>query len=144
MSVKLVSITKPLIEGIQTPDEFIAYVARVSNPSNQLNTLTSNKLLRYLINNKHWSPFELVHLTMEIETTRDIGRQILRHRSFTFQEFSQRYADPTKSLGFMKRECRLQDNKNRQNSIETDNEKLSTEWERVQNHILDEIKRVVS
>jgi thymidylate synthase (FAD) len=99
-------------------DEFIAYVARVSNPSNQNNTLTSHKLLKYLAKHQHWSPFEMVHICMEIETTRDIARQILRHRSFSFQEFSQRYADPTKDMGFITREARLQDTKNRQNSVE--------------------------
>lgn len=138
MNVKLVSITKPLVDGINTPDEFIAYVARVSNPSNQLNTMTAPKLLQYLIKNNHWSPFELVHLTMEIETTRDIGRQILRHRSFTFQEFSQRYADPTQSLGFHTREPRLQDRKNRQDSIEIDdpNGELRTDWFKHLNNVL--------
>ena len=115
------AVTKPLInnnEGPLTVDEFIAYVARVSNPSNQNNTLTAPKLLRYLAKHKHWSPFEMVNIVMEIETTRDIARQILRHRSFSFQEFSQRYADPTQDLGFVTREARLQDTKNRQNSIE--------------------------
>jgi thymidylate synthase (FAD) len=99
-------------------DEFVAYVARVSNPSNQSNSLTATKLLKYLAKNKHWSPFEMVNVVMEINTTRDIARQILRHRSFFFQEFSQRYADPTSDLGFTIREARLQDTKNRQNSIE--------------------------
>ena len=101
-----------------TVDEFVAYVARVSNPSNQTNSLTATKLLKYLAKNKHWSPFEMVNVVMEINTTRDIARQILRHRSFFFQEFSQRYADPTSDLGFTMREARLQDTKNRQNSIE--------------------------
>ena len=128
MSVKLVAITKPLVEGLETADEFIAYCARVSNPSNQMNSETSSKLIRYLIKHKHWSPFEQVSCTMEIETTRDIGRQILRHRSFAFQEFSQRYADPTKGLGFITRECRLQDPKNRQNSIEVDDKQLAEDW----------------
>jgi thymidylate synthase (FAD) len=109
-------------------DEFIAYVARVSNPSNQNNTLTATKLLKYLAKHKHWSPFEMVNVVMEIETTRDIARQILRHRSFSFQEFSQRYADPTQDLGFVTREARLQDQKNRQNSIETDDKELAYEW----------------
>jgi thymidylate synthase (FAD) len=139
-SVKLVSITKPLIEGIETADEFIAYVARVSNPSNQFNTETAPKLLKYLINNHHWSPFELVHLTMEIETTRDIARQILRHRSFTFQEFSQRYADPTTELGFNDREARLQDAKNRQNSIETNDENLRLYWYHAQQSLISNAK----
>jgi thymidylate synthase (FAD) len=136
-SVKLVSITKPLIEGVETADEFIAYVARVSNPSNQLNTETAPKLLKYLIKNHHWSPFELVHLTMEIETTRDIARQILRHRSFTFQEFSQRYADPTQSLGFTSREPRLQDPNNRQNSVENDNEAMRQHWFAMQQEMIE-------
>jgi thymidylate synthase (FAD) len=113
-------------------NDFIAYVARVSNPSNQNNTETSQKLLKYLVKNKHWSPFEMVHVTMEINTTRDIARQILRHRSFSFQEFSQRYADPTKDLGFVTREARLQDTKNRQNSIETEDNNLQQVWELMQ------------
>ena len=121
---KIVAITKPLVEGINTADEFIAYCARVSNPGNQHNTLTAPKLISYCIKKRHWSVFEQVSVTIEIETTRDIGRQILRHRSFSFQEFSQRYADPTKDLGFQFREARLQDPKNRQNSIATDDEFL--------------------
>src|SRR5438045_9671279 len=118
-TAKIVALTQPIIDGVATTGDFVAYAARVSNPSNQLNTGTSDKLLKYLAKNKHWSPFEMVHITMEIETTRDIARQILRHRSFAFQEFSQRYADPTKDLGLIdNREARLQDQKNRQNSIE--------------------------
>jgi len=105
----------------KSPEDAIVYMARVSNPSNQNNFESSDKLIRYLIKNRHWSPFEMVHIVMEINTTRDIGRQILRHRSFSFQEFSQRYADPTKAFGFTNlREARLQDLKNRQNSIEMD------------------------
>ena len=126
MKVQLISFSQPIFP--MSPDEFIAYVARVSNPSNQNNTETSSKLLKYLVNNKHWSVFEMAHVTMEIETTRDIARQILRHRSFSFQEFSQRYADPTKDLGFKVREARLQDTKNRQNSIEVEDRKLHYEW----------------
>jgi thymidylate synthase (FAD) len=103
-----------------TAEEFIAYTARVSNPSNQHNTLTAPKLLKYLISHKHWSPFEMVSVTMDIETTRDIAHQIVRHRSFSFQEFSQRYADPTKDMGFVTREARFQDHKNRQNSIDVE------------------------
>lgn len=118
-SARIIALTQPTEE--MSVDEFIAYVARVSNPSNQNNTLTANKLIRYLAKHKHWSPFEMVHIVMEINTTRDIARQILRHRSFTFQEFSQRYADPTGDLGFSIREARLQDTKNRQNSIELGN-----------------------
>lgn len=115
--VKVEAVTRPINEKM-TVDEFVAYVARVSNPSNQTNSLTATKLLKYLAKNKHWSPFEMVNVVMEINTTRDIARQILRHRSFFFQEFSQRYADPTGDLGFTTREARLQDVKNRQNSIE--------------------------
>jgi thymidylate synthase (FAD) len=118
MTVKLIAITQPTIEGCTTAEELVAYCARVSNPANQNNHTTSSKLVRYLINNQHWSPLEMVHLVMEITTTRDIARQILRHRSFSFQEFSQRYADPTQDLGFTSREARLQDTKNRQNSTE--------------------------
>jgi len=132
-SAKIISISKPLIEGIETAEDFIAYTARVSNPSNQMNLQTSEKLLKYLIRNKHWSPFEMVSVTMQIDTTRDIARQILRHRSFSFQEFSQRYADPTKDLGFVFREARNQDTKNRQNSIETDDKQLSENWQAMQN-----------
>jgi thymidylate synthase (FAD) len=123
-TAKIVAVTQPKINQIHpfeapmTADEFIAYVARVSNPSNQNNALTAPKLLKYLAKHKHWSPFEMVDIVMEINTTRDIGRQVLRHRSFSFQEFSQRYADPTKDMGFVTREARLQDTKNRQNSIE--------------------------
>ena len=128
MKVKIVAITKPLVEGINTADEFIAYTARVSNPSNQMNTLTAPKLISYCIKKRHWSVFEQVSATIEIETTRDIGRQILRHRSFSFQEFSQRYADPTQDLGFETRKARLQDLKNRQNSIDTYDEFLEAKW----------------
>lgn len=128
-TAKIVAFSNPVIEGLSSPGDFVAYAARVSNPSNQLNTQTSEKLLKYLAKNKHWSPFEMVHVTMEIETTRDIARQILRHRSFSFQEFSQRYADPTGDLGFIEdREARLQDIKNRQNSIEIDNAPLQREF----------------
>jgi thymidylate synthase (FAD) len=108
--------------------DIIAFCARVSNPSNQSNTETNEKLIRYLIKNKHWSPLEMVSVCLEIETTRDIARQILRHRSFTFQEFSQRYADPVKDLSFTYRDARLQDTKNRQNSIETEDYSLQLEW----------------
>jgi len=127
----VVAITQPVIKNeagdILTVDEFIAYVARVSNPSNQFNTLTAPKLIQYLIKNKHWSPFEMAHVVVEVNTTRDIGRQILRHRSFSFQEFSQRYADP-RQLGLTTREARLQDTKNRQNSIEINDEELQKAW----------------
>jgi thymidylate synthase (FAD) len=130
---KIVAITNPLIEGVESADKFIAYAARVSNPSNQMNTGTSEKLLRYCIKNKHFSIFEMVNVVMTVETTRDIARQILRHRSFSFQEFSQRYADPTKDLGFVTREARLQDTKNRQNSIEVEDDlELMSEWNKRQ------------
>ena len=115
--------------------DIIAFCARVSNPSNQSNTETNEKLIRYLIKNKHWSPFEMVTVCLEITTTRDIARQILRHRSFSFQEFSQRYADPTKDLNFVTREARLQDPKNRQNSIETDDIGLNLNWETQQSYV---------
>lgn len=140
---KIIAITEPKIWTDSpgepqklTVDEFIAYVARVSNPSNQNNTLTASKLLKYLAKHKHWSPFEMVNVVMEINTTRDIARQILRHRSFYFQEFSQRYADPTKDLGFETREARIQDEKNRQNSIEYDNPELQTAWQKKQEEVI--------
>ena len=140
---RIVAVTQPVNigEADMNVDEFIAYVARVSNPSNQSNHLTANKLLRYLAKHKHWSPFEMVNVVMEINTTRDIARQILRHRSFSFQEFSQRYADPTKDLGFVIREARLQDQKNRQNSIESDDIKLQKEWREIQDFIKDTVSR---
>ena len=124
----------------RTPEEAIVYMARVSNPSNQNNFEDSEKLIRYLIQNKHWSPFEMVHVVMEIHTTRDIARQILRHRSFSFQEFSQRYANPVESLSHQLREARLQDKKNRQNSIESDNEGLQSEWEMKQTSVMNNAK----
>jgi thymidylate synthase (FAD) len=136
-SAKIVAITNPLIEGVHTADQFIAYAARVSNPSNQINSETSEKLLRYCIRNKHFSVFEMVNVVMSVETTRDIARQILRHRSFSFQEFSQRYADPTKDLGFVTRKARLQDTKNRQNSIEVEDQDLQDWWWRQQSGVWD-------
>lgn len=136
MTVKLIGITKPYIEGINTTEEFIAYVARVSNPNNQGNNDTAVKLLKYLINNKHWSPFEMASMVVEINTTRDIARQILRHRSFSFQEFSQRYAKAT-DLGFTIRAARLQDSKNRQNSIEVAGDSdLEFDWHIKQQNVL--------
>jgi len=126
-----VSVKKPDIEHL------IAYCARVSNPDNQNNSATSEKLIKYLVKNKHWSPLEMVNACLEIETTRDIGRQILRHRSFSFQEFSQRYADPTKDLDFVTREARLQDDKNRQNSIETEDDILQNQWEMRQKSLIE-------
>lgn len=147
MKVKLVSYSQPTEEfrnqNVDDALDLVAYCARVSNPSNQFNTETSEKLIKYLIKHQHWSPLEMVSACMEIETTRDIARQILRHRSFSFQEFSQRYADPTKELGesFVIREARFQDTKNRQNSVEFDlNDEeqrlLAIEWERAQKRVL--------
>jgi len=147
MKVKLVSFSQPTEEfssvGVDNVQELIAYCARVSNPANQLNTETSEKLIRYLIKHQHWSPLEMVNACLELETTRDIARQILRHRSFSFQEFSQRYADPTAELesAFTLREARLQDTKNRQNSVELDQSSeeqrlLAIEWERAQKRVL--------
>jgi thymidylate synthase (FAD) len=127
--VNLIGITKPsAYTDCTSANELVAWAARVSNPSNQNNTQTAGKLVKYLINNKHFSPLEMVHVVMNISTTRDIARQILRHRSFSFQEYSQRYADPTKDLGFVTRDARLQDPKNRQNSVETDDARLQEEW----------------
>ena len=145
MKVKLVSYSQPAgeIEGLNDVQDLIAYAARVSNPSNQLNTETSTKLLNYLAKHKHWSPFEMVSACLEIETTRDIARQILRHRSFSFQEFSQRYADPTKDLDFEIREARLQDENNRQNSVSLDPEnneehaRLMITWDEMQQEVID-------
>ena len=130
MKARLISYSKPP-EDLYVGDnvqELIAYTARVSNPSNQDNTETSERLLRYHIREKHWSPFEMVSACLEVETTRDIARQLLRHRSFSFQEFSQRYADPTKDLKFQLKDARLQDTKNRQNSIVVKNAELQLEW----------------
>ena len=141
MKVKLISYSKPTeevnSEGIEDAQELVAFCARVSNPSNQLNTETSEKLISYLIKNAHWSPLEMVSACLEIETTRDIARQMLRHRSFSFQEFSQRYANPVKDLEFVTREARLQDPKNRQNSIETDNSEIVSEWNSKQNEVIE-------
>lgn len=124
--VKLIALSQPsAVTDCNTAGELVAYTARVSNPANQNNTKTASKLLGYLIREDHWSPFEMVHLTMEITTTRDIARQIIRHRSFAFQEFSQRYAEQT---NFTTRECRLQDEKNRQNSVQTDDRVLKEWW----------------
>ena len=131
--VNLIALSKPsAITDCKTAADLIAYTARVSNPSNQNNTATAPKLLRYLIREQHWSPFEMVHMTMEIKTTRDIARQILRHRSFSFQEFSQRYAVATE---FETREARLQDEKNRQNSVETDDRDLNEWWQMQQKKV---------
>lgn len=146
MRATLISYSKPSGEmlsiGLEDIQDLVAYCARVSNPSNQLNTGTSEKLIKYLIKHKHFSPLEMVSVCMEIETTRDIARQMLRHRSFSFQEFSQRYADPTKDLDFVIREARLQDTKNRQNSIELDKENdghaiLAGAWRNKQEQLIE-------
>jgi thymidylate synthase (FAD) len=139
MNVKLIGVTAPYA-GHNSAEDMIVYMARVSNPSNQDMTRGDEKLIRYLIKNQHWSPMEMINVVMEISTTRDIARQILRHRSFSFQEFSQRYADPTKDLGFDLREARLQDTKNRQNSIETEDSKLKSEWLVKQMNVISEAK----
>ena len=142
MKVNLLSYSQPTQEfknlGIADAQELIAYCARVSNPSNQFNTETSEKLIKYLIKHQHWSPLEMVRACIEITTTRDIARQILRHRSFAFQEFSQRYADPTKDLNFVIREARLQDTKNRQNSISTNDTELQAWWDAKQKWIIEQ------
>jgi len=142
--VNLIALSKPsAITDSHTAGDLIAYTARVSNPSNQNNTQSAPKLLRYLIREEHWSPFEMVHMTLEINTTRDIARQILRHRSFSFQEFSQRYADPTEDLSFQTREARLQDTKNRQNSIELEDGDGTVDkhlWESAQKSIITQAK----
>jgi len=140
MKVKLVSYSQPTSEMMDSEvddiQELVAFCAKVSNPSNQINKETSEKLIKYLIKHAHWSPLEMVSACLEIETTRDIARQILRHRSFSFQEFSQRYADPTNDLAFEVRQARLQDTKNRQNSVETDNEELQETWVDVQSDVI--------
>jgi thymidylate synthase (FAD) len=151
MIVKLISYSQQAIDPSKQ-DEFefdlpnlqdlVAYCARVSNPSNQSNSETSERLIKYLIKHKHWSPLEMVSACIEVETTRDIARQLLRHRSFSFQEFSQRYADPTKELDFVIREARLQDNKNRQNSIKTEDIELQARWSLMQQRVIDEAKYV--
>ena len=139
MSVSLVSHSTPTNSDFgKTLLDNVAYCARVSNPANQNNTATSEKLVRYLIKNDHWSPLEMVSVCLEIQTTRDIARQILRHRSFSFQEFSQRYA--IANIGVNIREARLQDKNNRQNSIETDNNELQDEWEARQREVIDKAK----
>lgn len=149
MQVKLISFSKPskelISEGLYDVQELIAFCARVSNPSNQFNTETSEKLINYLVKHQHWSPLEMVSACLEIETTRDIARQMLRHRSFSFQEFSQRYADPTQDLSFVLREARYQDNKNRQNSVDFDleNDKdrfVAYQWENMQKRVIEEAK----
>lgn len=151
MNIKLISYSQQAIDpskqgefefDLPNLQDLVAYCARVSNPSNQSNNETSEKLIKYLIKHKHWSPLEMVSVCIEVETTRDIARQLLRHRSFSFQEFSQRYADPTKELDFVIREARLQDNKNRQNSIKTEDVELQTRWSLMQQRVIDEAKYV--
>ena len=155
MKVKLISVSAPskemIAEGMYDVQELIAFCARVSNPSNQFNTETSEKLIKYLVKHKHWSPLEMASACLEITTTRDIARQMLRHRSFSFQEFSQRYADPTAELdeAFVLREARFQDTKNRQNSVAFDAENeeqklLAIEWERSQKRVLFSVKQEYS
>src|SRR6056300_957556 len=148
MKTRLISYSQPpknAMIGIDDAQDLIAYCARVSNPSNQMNNETAEKLIRYLIKHAHWSPLEMVSACVEIETTRDIARQILRHRSFSFQEFSQRYADPVKDLDFVVRDARIQDPKNRQNSISLDmdtdeHRKLAFQWEVLQNKVIETAK----
>ena len=153
MKVKLISYSKPTRElvsdGLYDVQYLVAFCARVSNPANQYNTETSEKLIKYLIKHQHWSPLEMVSACIEIETTRDIARQILRHRSFSFQEFSQRYADPTQDLDFVIREARLQDTKNRQNSVELDlqndeQRQIAYQWQNLQRDLINKTREVYS
>ena len=138
--VQLISYSQPDTYFVENITELVAFCARVSNPASQQNKESSEKLIRYLIKHQHWSPLEMVSVCLEITTTRDIARQMLRHRSFSFQEFSQRYADPVQELDFVLREARLQDSKNRQNSIETDNLALQAWWEERQRRVIEECK----
>jgi thymidylate synthase (FAD) len=145
MKVELISYSQPDVRFVEDVTELVAFCARVSNPSNQTNKETSEKLIRYLIKHQHFSPLEMVSMCLEITTTRDIARQMLRHRSFSFQEFSQRYADPTKDLDFVLREARLQDTKNRQNSVELDMQNdehriIAYQWELLQNKLIEQAK----
>jgi thymidylate synthase (FAD) len=152
MAARLISHSQPFgrihagelaNNGLDNIQDLIAYCARVSNPQNQANTKTTTKLLDYLIKHKHWSPFEMASACIEVETTRDIARQLLRHRSFSFQEFSQRYADPNEmDRVFVTRECRLQDTTNRQNSIESDDTSLNVWWEQQQRFVIDHVQRI--
>lgn len=144
---RLIGYTQPsdeFKEQFKDIKDLVAFCARVSNPSNQMNSETSEKLINYLLKHKHFSPFEMASLTVEVETTRDIARQLLRHRSFTFQEFSQRYADPTNDLSFVTRQARLQDQNNRQNSIETDNPHLQASWGAYQQSVIDAARQAYS
>jgi thymidylate synthase (FAD) len=153
MKCKLISYSKPTRElvsdGLYDAQDLVAFCARVSNPANQYNTETSEKLIKYLIKHQHWSPLEMVSACIEIETTRDIARQILRHRSFSFQEFSQRYADPTQDLDFVIRDARLQDTKNRQNSVELDlqndeHRQIAYQWQNLQRDLINKTRDVYS
>ena len=140
---KLIGYTQPSEEfknDFNNIQDLVAYCARVSNPSNQMNSETSDKLIKYLLKNKHYSTFEMASITLEVETTRDIARQLLRHRSFTFQEFSQRYADPTKDLSFVTREARLQDLKKRQNSVKTEDAELLEMWQEKQLKLISDVQ----
>jgi thymidylate synthase (FAD) len=149
MKIKLVGYTQPAEEfkdKFTDLKSFVAYCARVSNPSNQMNNTTADKLINYLVKHLHWSPLEMASITIEVQTTRDILRQMLRHRSFSFQEYSQRYADPTKDLAFELRDARLQDTKNRQNSVlldmtNEDDDFLFFEWNRRQQEVIDLVKQ---
>lgn len=142
-NAKLIAVTQPVVEGMETLHDLIAYCARVSNPSNQMNMDTAEKLTNYLMKHKHWSPFEMANCVVEVNCPRDIARQLLRHRSFAFQEFSQRYADVTQlEEAFCIRDLRLQDTKNRQNSIETEDESLKQWWEDQQGFLLADVKQL--
>ena len=141
--MKVWTVVKPQssIMELEDAQDIISYCARVSNPANEMNTKTADKLIRYLVKHKHWSPLEMVSCTLGIETTRDIARQLLRHRSMSFQEFSQRYANPVKDLEFEIREARLQDKENRQNSIETNNEDIISTWNNLQEEVINTSKK---
>jgi len=146
LKVRLISHSQPTVDcadlGLADMQELVAFCARVSNPANQLNTETSQRLIKYLVRNQHWSPLEMVSACLEITTTRDIARQMLRHRSFSFQEFSQRYADPTQDLAFVTRQARLQDTKNRQNSIVTDDVELQAWWDAKQKFVIEHSRAI--
>ena len=144
MNVKLISYSQPPAGSELSDDllQMVAYCARVSNPGNQINEATSEKLVKYLIKHQHWSPLEMVSACLEIDTTRDIGRQLLRHRSFSFQEFSQRYADPTKDMAFIRRGARLQDPKNRQNSIDAAPQVVQDLWDIKQQEVINKAREV--
>jgi thymidylate synthase (FAD) len=144
MNVKIISYSQPPAGSELSDDllQMVAYCARVSNPGNQINEATSEKLVKYLIKHQHWSPLEMVSACLEIDTTRDIGRQLLRHRSFSFQEFSQRYADPTKDMAFIRRGARLQDPKNRQNSIDAAPQVVQDLWDIKQQEVINKAREV--